>query len=154
MRRQKLPLTRRFAADPLPLRRKIYDCAVIPWLLEESLRRCGVRLREFFKKPWWVGPLAAGVAVSHPHADKPARPADLGEQKVAASAVLPRYGQVVVVAACPPGMQINRGGYTLPSQLSRASSSRAEGAYAWRVAFKSFGGSGKAEVYAVCTPRK
>jgi hypothetical protein len=106
------------------------------------IARTRARLREFFKKPWWVGPLAAGVAVSHPHADKPATAVDLSEQRITVSGTLPRYGSVVVVAECPPGRHLSGGGYTLPSTLSRASSSRADGTNAWRVAFRRLGGSG------------
>jgi len=46
------------------------------------------------------------------------------------------------------------GGYTLPSALSKVSYSRADGTNAWRVEFKSLGGSGKAQVYATCAGAK
>ena len=114
-------------------------------------------MREFFKKPWWVGPLAAGVAFMHPHADKTEKPTAsirTNEQRVTAQGILPRYGSVVVVASCPSGQHLNGGGYKLPSTLSRASSSKAESASAWRVEFKSLGGAGKATVYATCSPEK
>ena len=121
------------------------------------MRTEGARLREFFKKPWWVGPLAAGVAFTHPHADKAEKSTGSirqSEQRVTAFGTLPRYGSVVVVAACPSGQHLSGGGYKLPSTLSRASSSKAESASAWRVEFKSLGGAGKAMVYAICAPEK
>ncbi len=114
-------------------------------------------MREFFKKPWWVGPLAAGVAFMHPHADKPELTTGsirTSEQRVTAFGTMPRYGSVVVVAACPSGLRLSGGGYKLPSALSRAASSKAEGTNAWRVEFKSLGGAGKAMVYATCLAAK
>jgi hypothetical protein len=42
------------------------------------------------------------------------------------------------------------GGYVVPSVLDTAPLSRPEGNYAWRVDFKSNGGSGDASVYAIC----
>jgi hypothetical protein len=68
--------------------------------------------------------------------------------------LLPRYGSVVVVAACPTGKHLIGGGYVLPSALATASSSRPEGNNTWRVDFRSDGGSGEAKVYAVCDTKK
>jgi hypothetical protein len=115
------------------------------------------RVREFFKKPWWVGPLAAAVAFMHPHAEKPELTTGsirTSEQRVTAFGTMPRYGSVVVVAACASGQRLSGGGYKLPSALSRAASSKAEGTNAWRVEFKSLGGAGKAMVYATCIAAK
>ena len=111
-------------------------------------------LADFFKKPWWVGVILAGFAMIHPHAESPTGSVGSGAQRINASGMLPRYGKVVVVATCPSGKQLSGGGYMLPSTLSIASSSRAEPNNAWRVAFKSLGGSGDAQVYAICTAKK
>ena len=52
------------------------------------------------KKPWWVGPLIAGVSYNHYHSDKPAEPAAVSGYEVAHNrGNLPRNGRVVVVAS-------------------------------------------------------
>jgi hypothetical protein len=113
-------------------------------------------LREFLKKPWWVGPLAAGVAFMHPSAPKPKGSVSTSGsyQRVNSSGLLPRYGSVVVIAACPAGKHLIGGGYILPGTLAAASSSRPEGNNTWRVDFRSNGGSGEAKVYAICDAKK
>jgi len=101
-----------------------------------------------------VGPLAAGVAFLQSHSKPTAGSTPLEERRISETGVLPRYGNVVVVATCPAGQQMRGGGYTLPSALSKVSYSRADGTNAWRVEFKSLGGSGKAQVYATCAGAK
>ena len=63
---------------------------------------------------------------------------------------LPLNGTVEVVATCPAGKRVLGGGYVVPSAADTAPLSRPEGDNAWRVDFKSNGGSGDASVYAVC----
>jgi len=106
----------------------------------------------FFRKPWWVGPLFASVSFSHYHAaNKPAAPAAIsGYEVVNNRGILPRNGRVVVVATCPAGKRAISGGYAAPSAADTADSSGADGNNAWRVSFKSNGGSGAASVYAIC----
>jgi hypothetical protein len=106
----------------------------------------------FFRKPWWVGPLIAGVSFSHyQSATKTAAPAPVsGYEVVNNRGILPRNGRIVIVATCPAGKRAIKGGYTAPSAADTADSSSAEGKNAWRVSFKSNGGSGAALVYAIC----
>jgi len=105
----------------------------------------------FFKKPWWVGPLIAGVSYNHYHADKSPEPtAASGYEVVHNRGNLPRNGRVVVVATCPSGKRAIRGGYSTPTPADTADFSNPEGNNAWKVSFKSNGGSGNASVYAVC----
>jgi len=105
----------------------------------------------FFKKPWWVGPLIAGVSYNHYHADKPAEPASVnGYEVVHNRGVLPRNGRVVVVATCPSGKRAISGGFSTPTPADTTDFSNPEGNNAWKVSFKSNGGSGNASVYAVC----
>ena len=106
----------------------------------------------FFRKPWWVGPLVAGVSFNHYQTmSKPAAPAAVsGYEVVANHGILPRNGRVVVVATCPAGKRAVSGGYAAPSAADTADSSSAEGSKAWRVSFKSNGGGGAASVYAIC----
>jgi len=104
----------------------------------------------FFKKPWWVGPLVACVSINHQAANKPATPATVGGYEVVNNhGILPRNGRVVVVATCPAGKRAIGGGYVAPSAADTDFSGPA-GNDAWRVSFKSNGGSGAASVYAVC----
>ncbi len=63
---------------------------------------------------------------------------------------LPTNGTVSVVAACPSGKRVLGGGYGVPSEADTAPLSRPEADNAWRVDFKSNGGSGTASVYAIC----
>jgi hypothetical protein len=110
---------------------------------------------QFFKKPWWVGPLAlvAGMAVGHPGKTKPAGLAGArGSEIVNSRATLPRNGSVDVIATCPAGKRVIGGGYVAPSVGATAELSILGGA--WRVGFKSTGGSGDASVYAVCVKAK
>ncbi len=107
---------------------------------------------EFFKKPWWVGPLIAGVAISHPSTTKLAGPAGVtGYEKINNRGTLPRNGSVVVVATCPAGKHvIGGGGYIVPRFAGTTELSRQDGNNAWRAHFRSNGGSGTASVYAIC----
>jgi hypothetical protein len=106
----------------------------------------------FFKKPWWVGPLIAGVSYNHYHADKPPPEptAVSGYEVVHNRGNLPRNGRVVVVATCPVGKRAISGGYSTPTPADTTDFSNPEGSNAWKVSFKSNGGSGSASVYAVC----
>jgi len=105
----------------------------------------------FLKKPWWVGPLIAGVSYNHYHADKSQEPAALnGYEVVHSRAVLPRNGRVVVVAPCPSGKRAISGGFSTPTPADATDFSNPEANTAWKVSFKSNGGSGNASVYAVC----
>lgn len=103
------------------------------------------------KKPWWVGPLIAGVSYNHYHTDKPPEPAAVsGYEVVHNRGNLPRNGRVVVVATCPSGKRAISGGFSTPSPADTTDFSNPEGNNAWKVSFKSNGGSGNASVYAVC----
>ena len=105
----------------------------------------------FFKKPWWVGPLIAGVSYNHYHADKTPEPAAVsGYEVVHNRGNLPRNGRLVIVATCPAGKRAISGGYSTPTPADTTDFSNPEGNNAWRVSFKSNGGSGNASVYAVC----
>ena len=105
----------------------------------------------FFKKPWWVGPLIAGVSYNHYHAEKSAEPAAVsGYEVVHNRGNLPRNGRVVVVATCPAGKRAISGGYSTPTPADTTDFSNPEGNNGWKVSFKSNGGSGNASVYAVC----
>jgi len=105
----------------------------------------------FLKKPWWVGPLIAGVSYNHYHADKPQEPAAVsGYEVVHNRGHLPRNGKVVVIATCPAGKRAISGGYSTPTPADTTDFSNPEGNSAWKVSFKSNGGSGSASVYAVC----
>ena len=67
----------------------------------------------FLKKPWWVGPLIAGVSYNHYHADKPPEPAAVsGYEVVHNRGNLPHNGRVVVVATCPAGKRAISGGFS------------------------------------------
>ena len=118
-------------------------------------------MKEFFKKPWWVGPLVAGVAYLHPGLKKHHNETDVTGSvgasgsylRIDKSGTLPRYGSVVVAAVCPNGRHLIGGGYVLPSALATASSSRQDAKNAWQVKFKSYGGSGQAKVHAICGNR-
>ena len=110
---------------------------------------------EFFKKPWWVGPLVAGLALGHQGTTKPAGPAGVtGYEKINNRGTLPRNGSVVVIATCPAGKQVIGGGYVSPSVGDATELSIRDSNDAWRVAFKSNGGSGDASVYAICATAK
>jgi hypothetical protein len=105
----------------------------------------------FFKKPWWVGPLVACVSIGHHAAtNKSATPAANGYEVVNNRGTLPRNGRVVVVATCPAGKHAIGGGYAAPSTADTTDFSTRDGNNAWRVSFKSNGGSGVASVYAIC----
>lgn len=105
---------------------------------------------EFFKKPWWVGPLVAGVAISHP-TTKPAGPAGVtGYEKIVHRGTLPRNGSVVIIATCPDGKLVISGGYDVPRFVGTTGLSRQDGDHAWRAHFKSNGGSGTVSVFAIC----
>jgi hypothetical protein len=112
----------------------------------------GDGLIEFFRKPWWVGPLVASVSFSHYQtANRTAALAAVsGYEVVNNRGILPRNGRVVVAATCPAGKRAIGGGYAAPSAADTADSSSTEGNNAWRVSFKSNGGSGAASVYAIC----
>jgi hypothetical protein len=104
-----------------------------------------------FKKPWWVGPLIAGVSYNHYHTDKTPEPAAAsGYEVVHNRGNLPRNGRVVVVATCPAGKRAISGGFSTPSPADTTDFSNPEGNNAWKVSFKSNGGTGNASVYAVC----
>jgi hypothetical protein len=110
-------------------------------------------LIEFFKKPWWVGPLVACVSIGHHAAtNKPATPSSAanGYEVVNNHGTLPRNGKVVVVATCPAGKHAIGGGYVVPSPADTTDSSGRDGINAWRASFKSNGGGGIASVYAIC----
>jgi hypothetical protein len=112
---------------------------------------------EFFKKPWWVGPLAlvAGLVVGHSGKSKPVEPlAVRGSEIVKKRGTLPRNGSVVVIATCPIGKRVIGGGYVAPSAGDAADLSTLGGKSAWRVDFKSNGGSGDASIYAFCVADK
>jgi hypothetical protein len=116
-----------------------------------SLEKNEDALIGFLKKPWWVGPLIAGVSYNHYHADKPPEPAAVsGYEVVHNRGNLPRNGRVVVVATCPAGKRAISGGFSTPSPADTTDFSNPEGNNAWKVSFKSNGGSGNASVYAVC----
>ena len=103
------------------------------------------------KKPWWVGPLIAGVSYNHYHTDKPPEPTAVsGYEVVRNRGNLPRNGRVVVVATCPAGKRAISGGFSTPSPADTTDFSNPEGNNAWKVSFRSNGGSGNASVYAVC----
>jgi hypothetical protein len=71
----------------------------------------------FLKKPWWVGPLIAGVSYNHYHSEKPPEPAAVsGYEVVHNRGNLPRNGRVVVVATCPAGKRAISGGYSTPTR--------------------------------------
>jgi hypothetical protein len=63
---------------------------------------------------------------------------------------LPPNGTVAVIATCPAGKRVTGGGYVVPAVGDVTSLSRPEGDNAWRVDFKSNGGSGDASAYAIC----
>jgi hypothetical protein len=114
-------------------------------------------LIQFFKKPWWVGPLAlvAGMAVGHPGKSKaPGWVNVRGSEIVNSRGTLPRNGSVTVTAACPAGKRAIGGGYAAPSAGATTDLSILGGNSAWRVDFRSVGGSGEASVYAVCMAAK
>jgi hypothetical protein len=111
----------------------------------------------FFKKPWWVGPLAlvAGMAIGHTGATKPPGLASVkGYEIIKRRGSLPRNGSVVIIATCPAGKQVIGGGYVSPSVGDATELSIRDSNDAWRVAFKSNGGSGDASVYAICATAK
>ena len=111
----------------------------------------------FLKKPWWVGPLAlvVGMAVGHPGKTKPAGPVGVrGSEIVNSRGTLPWNGSVVVIATCPVGRRVIGGGYVAPNVGDTTDLSIPGGNSAWRVDFKSNGGSGDASVYAVCVMAK
>jgi len=116
------------------------------------------RLHQFFKKPWWVGPLLAGlaIAIGHPRgtAETTGSISTSGYLRINNSGTLPRYGSVVVTAVCPTGKHLIGGGYVLPGTLATASSSRLESSNTWRVNFRSFGSHGQAKAYAVCESKQ
>ncbi len=104
-----------------------------------------------FKKTLVVGPLIAGVSLTHQSANKPTgSEAGNGYQVVNNQGMLPRNGRVVVVATCPAGKRVIGGGYVVPTSVDTTDFSRPKGHDAWRVNFKSNGGNGKASVYAIC----
>jgi len=103
------------------------------------------------KKPWWVGPLIAGVSYNHYSTSKLPEPTTVsGYEIVRNRGTLPRNGKVVLAATCPAGKRVISGGYSTPSPADTADFSNPEGNNAWKVSFKSNGGSGNASVYAVC----
>jgi hypothetical protein len=111
----------------------------------------------FLKKPWWVGPLAliAGMAIGHPGKTKPAERAGVRSSEIVNSrGILPRNGSIVVIATCPAGKRVIGGGYVAPSVGDTTDLSIPSGNSAWRVGFRSNGGSGDASVYAVCVTAK
>ncbi len=63
---------------------------------------------------------------------------------------LPMNGTASVVATCSSGKRVMGGGYVVPSAADTVPLSRPDGNNAWRVDFKSNGGSGDASVYAIC----
>ena len=121
-------------------------------------RSGGHRLHQFFKKPWWVGPLLAGlaIAIGHPRGtvETTGSISTSGYLRINNSGTLPRYGSVVVTAVCPTGKHLIGGGYVLPGTLATASSSRLESSNSWRVNFRSFGSHGQAKVYAICESKQ
>ncbi len=81
----------------------------------------------------------------------PAGPAGVsGYEIINHLGTLPLNGTVAVIATCSPGKRVFGGGYVVPAVGDLASLSRPEGNNAWRVDFKSNGGSGDASVYAIC----
>jgi hypothetical protein len=81
----------------------------------------------------------------------PAGPAGVsGYEIITNLGTLPPNGTVTVIANCPAGKRVTGGGYVVPAVGDTASLSRPEGNNAWRVDFKSNGGSGDASVFAVC----
>ncbi len=84
-------------------------------------------------------------------ASGPSGPAGMsGYEIVNILGTLPTNGTTSVVATCPSGKRVLGGGYVTPSEADTAPLSRPEADNAWRVDFKSNGGSGTASVYAVC----
>ena len=63
---------------------------------------------------------------------------------------LPTNGTASVVATCPSGKRVLGDGYVVPREADTVPLSRPEADNAWRVDFKSNGGSGTASVYAIC----
>jgi hypothetical protein len=59
---------------------------------------------------------------------------------------LPLNGTVAVIATCSAGKRVTGGGYVVPAVGDIAGL----GNNAWRVVFKSNGGSGDASAYAIC----
>ena len=84
-------------------------------------------------------------------APAPSGPAGIsGYEIINTVGTLPLNGTVELVATCPSGKRVLGGGYVVPSAADTAPLSRPDGDNAWRVDFKSNGGSGDASVYAVC----
>jgi len=81
----------------------------------------------------------------------PSGPAGVsGYEIINTMGTLPTNGTILVVATCPSGKRVLGGGYVVPSETDTAPLSRPEADNAWRVDFKSNGGSGTAPVYAIC----
>jgi hypothetical protein len=81
----------------------------------------------------------------------PIGPAGVGGYEIINTmGMLPTNGTVSVVATCPSGKRVLGGGYVVPSETDTAPLSRPEADNAWRVDFKSNGGSGTASAYAIC----
>jgi hypothetical protein len=81
----------------------------------------------------------------------PAGPAGVsGYEIIVTYGTLPVNGTVAVIATCSAGKRVTGGGYLVPYVLDTAPASRPEGNNAWRVDFKSNGGSGTAQAYAIC----
>lgn len=97
------------------------------------------------------GPEGPPGPQGQPGVPGPSGPAGVsGYEIVNTMGTLPTNGSVSVVATCPSGKRVLGGGYVVPSEADTAPLSRPEADNAWRVDFKSNGGSGTASVYAIC----
>jgi hypothetical protein len=98
-----------------------------------------------------TGPQGLPGPQGQPGVSGPAGPAGVsGYEIINNLGTLPLNGTVAVIATCSAGKRVIGGGYVVPSVLDTAPLSRPEGNNAWRVDFKSNGGSGDASVYAIC----
>jgi Collagen triple helix repeat (20 copies) len=97
------------------------------------------------------GPQGPPGPQGQPGVPGPSGPAGVsGYEIINKLGTLPPNGTVQVVATCSPGKRVLGGGYVAPTESDATPLSRPEGENAWRVDFKSNGGSGDASVYAIC----
>jgi hypothetical protein len=97
------------------------------------------------------GPQGVPGPQGQPGPTGPAGPAGVsGYEIINNLGTLPLNGTVAVIATCSVGKRVIGGGYVVPATGDIAGLSRPEGNNAWRVDFKSNGGSGDASVYAIC----
>ena len=97
------------------------------------------------------GPQGPPGPQGQPGAPGPSGPAGVsGYEIINTMGTLPTNGTVSVVATCPSGKRVLGDGYVVPREADTVPLSRPEADNAWRVDFKSNGGSGTASVYAIC----